>query len=121
MRAAPDLPAVLADAGRVLQVLANLVGNALRHTTTGGRVTLLAERDPKGVRFAVKDSGAGIAGEELPHLFDRFWHKRQAAQRGSGLGLPIVRGIVEAHGGTIDVRSAAGEGTWFSFTIPAAG
>jgi signal transduction histidine kinase len=120
-RTAPDLPAVRADAQRVIQVLGNLVTNALKHTPSGGRITLHAELGAAAVRFAVEDTGSGIAPEELPHLFDRFWHGRRAAQRGSGLGLPIVRGIVQAHGGAVDVSSTDGEGSRFGFTIPIAG
>jgi signal transduction histidine kinase len=119
-RAAPDIPAVCADAGRLLQVFGNLLGNALRHTASGDRITLRAERDPVGVRFAVEDTGMGITAEDLPHLFDRFWHNRRAAQKGSGLGLPIVRGIVEAHGGEVGVESTPGQGSRFTFTVPIA-
>jgi PAS domain S-box-containing protein len=115
---APDLPLVQADSGRVLQVLGNLVGNAVRYTPRGGRVRLHAQRDPAGVRFTVEDTGVGIDADELQHVFDRFWHSRRVPQRGSGLGLPIVRGIVEAHGGSVDVTSTIGEGTRFGFTIP---
>jgi PAS domain S-box-containing protein len=117
-RVSPELPSVRADAERVNQVLGNLLTNALRHTPRGGRITLRAELDAVFVRFTVEDTGSGIAEEELPHLFDRFWHRRRAAQRGGGLGLTIVRGIVEAHGGAIDVSSTVGEGSRFGFTIP---
>jgi PAS domain S-box-containing protein len=119
-RVASDLPAVRADAGRVIQVVGNLLTNALRQTPSGGRITLRAELDGAFVRFIVEDTGSGIAPEQLPHLFDRFWRERRVAQRGGGLGLPIVRGIVEAHGGAIDVSSAIGEGSRFGFTIPLA-
>jgi signal transduction histidine kinase len=119
-RAADDVPLIRADRERVVRVLGNLVANALGHTARGGRVTLHAACDPAGVRFTVEDTGVGIAADELPHVFDRFWHARAAAQRGGGLGLPIVRGIVEAHAGTVDVESAPGAGSRFSFTIPAA-
>jgi signal transduction histidine kinase len=120
-RVSPGLPPVFADAGRVVQVLGNLLTNALRYTANGGRVTLLAESsDPAGIRFAVKDTGTGIAAEDVPHVFDRFWHKRPTALRGGGLGLPIVRGIVEAHGGSVEVTSTSSEGTVISFTIPRA-
>ena len=102
-------------------MLGNLLTNALKYTPRGGRIWLSAAADPLGVRFAVEDTGAGIAAESLPHVFDRFWHGRRASRPGGGLGLPIVRGIVEAHGGTVDVRSTIGEGSWFSFTIPIAG
>ncbi|MDB4877669.1 MAG: rpfC [Gemmatimonadetes bacterium] len=118
--APPDLPDVVADPGRVVQALSNLLTNALRHTKRGGRVTLHAERESASVRFAVDDDGDGIAAEDLPHVFDRFWHKRPAAHRGDGLGLPIVRGIVDAHGGTVDVASEIGKGTRSSFTLPLA-
>ena len=110
----------MTDALRVIQVLGNLVTNALRHTPSGGRITLHAELGAAVVRFMVEDTGSGIAPEELPHLFDRFWHGRHAAQRGSGLGLPLVRGIVHAHGGAVDVSSAIGVGSRFGFTIPIA-
>jgi signal transduction histidine kinase len=102
----------------VLQVLGNLVTNAFRYTASGGCISLHAECDPAGVRFTVQDTGTGIPAEELPHVFDRFWPRRHAARGGSGLGLPIVRGIVEAHGGAVEVRSTTGEGSRFSFTIP---
>jgi PAS domain S-box-containing protein len=120
MWAAPGLPAVRADAERVLEALANLLSNALRFTEPGGRIRLHAECDPAGVRFAVEDTGAGIAADDLPHVFDRFWQKRRGGERGIGLGLAIVRGVVEAHGGELRVESMPGKGSQFSFTIPAA-
>jgi PAS domain S-box-containing protein len=115
---APELPEIRADAGRLIQVLGNLLTNALRHTPPGGRISVRAEDHVRVVRFTVEDTGTGIATEELPHLFDRFWHTRRVAHRGGGLGLTIARGIVEAHGGTLDVHSTMGEGSTFSFTIP---
>jgi signal transduction histidine kinase len=72
------------------------------------------------VLFWVADTGAGIAAEDVPHVFDRFWQARRGGRRGAGLGLPIVKGIVEAHGGRIWVESAAGRGSTFFFTMPAA-
>jgi signal transduction histidine kinase len=73
------------------------------------------------VRFAVKDNGVGIAADDLPHVFDRYWQKRRSGgEPGVGLGLAIVRGIVDAHGGHLAVESAPGEGSQFSFTIPTA-
>ena len=119
-RVAPDLPAVRADAERLEQALANLVTNALRFTAPGGRITLVAARDPEGVRFSVEDTGSGIVPEDLANLFDRFWQRRRSGQRGgTGLGLSIVRGIVEAHGGRLAVDSVPGRGSGFSFAIPA--
>lgn len=115
------IPVIRADADRLLQALANLVTNALEYTARGGRVTLGAETAEGCVRFIVDDTGTGISADDLPHVFDRYWHKRPGASRHStGLGLAITRGIVEAHGGRLQVESAAGEGTRFSFTIPTA-
>jgi K+-sensing histidine kinase KdpD len=114
----PDLK-VQADAGRLAQVLDNLLGNAGKFTPPGGRVCVRAERDPGGqVRFMVSDNGPGLAPEALARLFDRFWQARRADRRGIGLGLTICKGIVEAHGGRIWCESASGKGTKFFFTIP---
>ncbi len=119
--AAPGLPAVLADGERLLQALGNLLGNALKFTPQGGTVWLTVADAPRdtarGVRFAVRDSGPGIAGEHLPHLFDRFWQARETRRAGAGLGLAIAQGIVQAHGGVIGVDSTVGEGAEFSFTL----
>ena len=77
--------------------------------------------DPEGVRFTVADTGSGISADDLPHVFDRYWQRRRAGgERGAGLGLAIVRGIVEAHGGHLGVESAPGQGSRFSFMIPIA-
>jgi PAS domain S-box-containing protein len=119
-RTTPDLPPVRADAERVLQGLANLVTNSLRFTEAGGHITLRAEPDPTGVRFAVEDTGSGIAAEDLPHVFDSFWQRQHRSGHGSGLGLSILRGIVDAHGGQVRVESTPGKGSRFSFTLPAA-
>ncbi|HEY2065557.1 MAG TPA: PAS domain-containing sensor histidine kinase [Gemmatimonadaceae bacterium] len=115
------LPDVHADPERLLQAFGNLVTNALKFTQRGGRIILHAERDPVGVRFTVEDSGAGIAPDLLPHVFDRFWNRPPGGGvRGSGLGLAIVRGIVEAHGGSIGVESELTKGSRFSLTLPRA-
>jgi phosphoserine phosphatase RsbU/P len=121
VRTEDDLPYLLADEGRLLQVLANLVGNAVKFTPAGGRITLSAERCDEGVRFSVADTGAGIPAEHLPHVFDRFWTTRAHNPQGAGLGLAISKGIVEAHDGHIAVDSEEGAGTVFSFTIPTPG
>ncbi|HUS16156.1 MAG TPA: HAMP domain-containing sensor histidine kinase [Chloroflexia bacterium] len=121
----PDLPEVAADPQRVAQVLSNLVSNALRHTPAGGTITLEAAPDTApgapGLVFAVADTGSGIALEDLPHIFDRFWRADAARSRqggGAGLGLAIARRIVEAHGGRIGVWSTRGEGTVVRFWLP---
>jgi signal transduction histidine kinase len=121
MEAPQGLPEVWADRLRVLQVFGNLVGNAIKFTPAGGRITVGAEAAGEAVVFRVSDTGVGIAPGDLPHVFDRFWKTPQHNQMGAGLGLAITRGIVEAHGGEIRVESRPGEGTTFSFTMPVAG
>ena len=114
------LPRVLVDGDRLLQVLANLIGNALKFTPAGGRVTVRAGVDGDQLRLTVEDTGPGIAPEHLAHIFDRFWHERSTARvRGTGLGLAITKGLVEAHGGRIRVASVVGRGTTFDVTFPA--
>lgn len=119
---APELPAVEADEERILQVLENLVGNALKFTPPGGVVTVGAAPapEPGRVLFSVRDTGPGISGEHLPHVFDRFWQGHAADRRGIGLGLAICKAIVEAHGGRIWVESQAGKGATFLFTLATA-
>jgi signal transduction histidine kinase len=117
---APDLPDVWADRDRLLQVFENLVGNALKFTDPGGQITIGAAPREAELVFWVADSGCGMTADQLSHLFDRFWQARKADRRGAGLGLPIVKGIVEAHGGRIWVDSAPGRGSTFFFTLPAA-
>ncbi len=121
VEAAPHLPPVLADRARLLQVLANLVDNALRFTPEGGRITLGAAASSQGIRFWVQDTGIGIAPEHLPRLFERFYKVDPARQRrGTGLGLSIAKHIVEAHGGQIGVESTPGQGSTFWFVLPPA-
>ena len=113
---------LVADGKRVLQVLANLVGNALKFTPEGGVVDVHAQRDGDVVRFCVIDTGPGIPADEMPYLFSRFHQARDNKQKSSGLGLglSICKGLVEAHGGRIWAESAAGAGSAFNFTVPAA-
>lgn len=121
-RADGELPDVMADRERLLQIFTNLVGNATRFTPRGGTIVVSAalDTDPSFVRFVVRDTGSGISAENLPHLFDRFWQAQHSARTGAGLGLAIAKGIVESHGGRISVTSEVGVGTEFAFTIPAA-
>jgi signal transduction histidine kinase len=114
-----ELP-VLADRDRIAQVLSNLVGNALKFTPEGGSITVRVARDGAAARFSVADTGPGIPAEHLAHLFDRYWRGPGSSRAGAGLGLFIVRGLVEAHGGRVWVESAPGAGSTFSFTLPAA-
>jgi signal transduction histidine kinase len=111
-----DLPIIDVDPVRIREVLSNLVANALRHTPSGGRITVGGSLTPTSVVLTVADSGPGIDPELLPHVFDRF--VKGAGSRGSGLGLAIARGLVEAHGGTIAVRSPVGGGTTFRVELP---
>ncbi|MFI5360544.1 MAG: sensor histidine kinase [Elusimicrobiota bacterium] len=113
---------MLADRPRVLQILANLIGNALKFTPEGGIVDVQAHRDGGVVRFSVVDTGPGIAADELPNLFTRFHQTRNNDQKhkGLGLGLSICKGLVEAQSGRIWVESLPGKGSAFHFTLPAA-
>jgi PAS domain S-box-containing protein len=115
-----DVPAIWGDRDRLLQVFENLIGNAIKFTKAGGRIRAGAASGDDEVVFWVADTGCGISAESLPRVFDRFWQATRADRQGAGLGLPIARGIVEAHGGRIWVESTQGQGTTFSFTIPAA-
>jgi signal transduction histidine kinase len=120
VRAEPGLPEVHADGARVVQVVSNLVGNAVKFTPGGGSVTLGCAAGEGEVRFSVADTGPGIPPEQVPHIFGAFWQARHADRRGLGLGLSIARGLVEAHGGRIWVESEPGRGSTFVFTLPLA-
>jgi len=117
---ATELPEVWADHDRILQVLENLIGNALKFTPSSGRIVVGAGRRHGEVLFWVADTGCGIPPEGLPHVFDRFWQAKKGARHGAGLGLPITRGIIDAHGGRIWIESTLGRGTIVFFTVPEA-
>jgi PAS domain S-box-containing protein len=114
------LPDVWGDQHRILQVLENLLGNAIKFTPPHGRVTIGAAPADGKVLFWVADTGCGISAEGLLHVFDRFWREKKTARHGAGLGLPIARGIIDAHGGRIWVESTPGRGTIVFFTVPEA-
>jgi signal transduction histidine kinase len=115
----PPMPvAVSSDRERVLQVFANLIGNAIKFTPKGGQISLLACQENGEVRFTVADTGPGIPPEHLDHVFDRYWQAKSTAKLGAGLGLSIAKGIVEAHGGRIWVESPPQSGAQFNFTLP---
>jgi PAS domain S-box-containing protein len=117
---AGGLPDLLGDRDRLLQVLDNLIGNALKFTDPGGRILVSVSATDHEVMFQVADTGHGIAPDDIPRLFEPFWQAHKTDRRGAGLGLPIVKGIVEAHGGRVSVESRLGAGTTFTFTIPTA-
>ena len=112
------LPRIAFDRDRLLQVFSNLIGNAVKFTPSGGSVVVSAESAGSCVRFSVRDNGSGIAAEDLPHLFDRFYQSRKTRKGGAGLGLAIVKGIVEAHRGRVTVESEVGKGSTFIFELP---
>lgn len=118
-RCAPDLPRVEVDSVRMAHVLSNLLSNALRHTPSTGSVRVEARSEAGNLVLEVSDTGEGIAPEQVPHVFDRFYRAPgQASDTGVGLGLSIVREVVQAHGGEIGVQSSPGEGARFRITLP---
>jgi signal transduction histidine kinase len=118
LSADPSLPMISGDLSQLSRAVSNLVANAIRHTPAGGRIEVVAVEEEGRVRFAVSDTGEGIAPEYLPHIFERFAQVPGATSGGAGLGLPIARRIVEVHDGEMDVESTVGRGSTFSFTVP---
>jgi signal transduction histidine kinase len=120
-----DLPTVLADEDRMVQVFMNLVANALNYTPADGRIQITGKNDAEFVQISIMDSGIGIGSEHLPHVFDRFYRVDKSRSRenggGSGIGLTVTKSLIGAHGGTIVAESAGeGQGSTFTFTLPAA-
>jgi PAS domain S-box-containing protein len=113
----PEL-SVLCDQERIAEVLSNLVGNAIKFTPKGGAITVRGEQDGDDVCFSITDTGVGLSREQLGHVFERYWQAATTARKGTGLGLFITKGIVEAHGGRIWAESEVGLGTTFYFTLP---
>ena len=118
----PALPQVRADRGQIGRVLTNLLSNAVRHTAAGGSVRVSAHSEgADAVRFVVTDTGTGIPAEYLETIWERFAQVPGATRGGAGLGLSLVRNIVTAHGGVVNVESKEGAGSRFSFTLPTTG
>ncbi len=117
---ATDLPKVLIDIPRISQVISNLLGNAFKFTPSGGTVKISANKRSNDILVSVSDTGPGIPSEYLTRIFDRFWQTESAKNKGSGLGLSIAKGIVQAHGGRIWAESEIGKGSTFHFTVPLA-
>ena len=116
-----NLPLIQADSTRIVQVLGNLLRNAIKFTPEGGQITVGVETGDKQLTFLVRDTGAGIPSDYQERVFDRFWQASDGARaRGTGLGLSIAKGIIDAHGGRIWVTSVPGNGSTFSFTVPLA-
>ncbi|MEA4906497.1 MAG: ATP-binding protein [Anaerolineaceae bacterium] len=115
-----DLPRIYVDEGRMVQVLGNLITNALRHTPSGGEIVLSGERQADQLVLSVSDTGEGIAPEDLTFIFDRFYRadKNRHDEGSSGLGLAIVRSLVEAHGGRVEAESSPGQGTSIRICLP---
>jgi len=106
------------DRLRVAQALGNLLSNAIMFSPVGGTVTVFAEEEATAVRLSVRDEGPGVTPEALPKIFDRFWQPRKGGRVGVGLGLYIVKGIIESHGGRVGVDTQLGSGSTFYVTLP---
>jgi signal transduction histidine kinase len=117
----PSIPPITADGDRLIQVLTNLLSNALRYAPENGHVAVRVSRAGDRVRLSVEDDGPGIAPEDMSYVFERFWRGDKSRSRGSGgsgIGLAIVRQLVEMHGGTVGVESQVGHGATFWIELP---
>jgi signal transduction histidine kinase len=120
---ASPIPYVMADVDKLSQVFSNLLSNAIKYTDSGGRVSITVSRNGSGARVSVCDTGIGIASEDLPRIFTRFYQASNASRgsiKGTGLGLALVKAFVEGHNGTIAVTSKPGQGSTFTVDMPAA-
>jgi two-component system phosphate regulon sensor histidine kinase PhoR len=119
LEVAPDLPSLVGDGERLERAVVSLIDNAVKFTPSGGSVSVSASFRDDAVMVEVSDTGVGIASEDLPHVFERFY-KADRARGGTGLGLAVVKHTVEAHGGSVGVESTPGKGSTFRFSIPVA-
>ena len=117
-KAVGNLPVIDGDHHRLLQALSNLVGNAVKFTPEGGKISVVAEMKSNQVVISVEDDGRGIKPDEIDHVFDRYWHAAKKLKGGTGLGLAITKGIVDAHGGKIWVETGREKGAKISFALP---
>jgi signal transduction histidine kinase len=117
----PGISVVMGDHDRLVQVLSNLLGNAIKFTPEGGNIRLRVTQSGNEVMVSVADTGVGIDPADLQHVFDRFWRARDTTAKGAGLGLFIAFGIIEAHGGRIWAESELGVGTKVTFALPRSG
>jgi signal transduction histidine kinase len=113
-----QIPAIFGDPESLNRVFANLIGNAIKFTSRGGSIAVRAREANGVIEFSVTDTGAGIAVDDVPHVFEQFWRGRDTERHGTGLGLAVAKRIVEAHGGQIWVLSTVGAGSVFCFTVP---
>jgi signal transduction histidine kinase len=120
LHAPEELPQIAGDAARLKQVLVNLISNAIKYNRPSGRVDIILGVERQDLKVEVRDTGRGIPAEQLPQLFQKFFRgaASESEAKGTGLGLAICKGIVEAHGGSIDVESELGKGSAFTFTLP---
>ena len=116
----PTARRVPCDPERIAQALSNLIGNAIKFTPSGGRITVFAQESEREIRIGVRDTGRGVPQEALPHVFERYWQAEGTKRAGAGLGLSIVKGIVDAHGGRVWAESTPGQGSTFWFSLPCA-
>jgi signal transduction histidine kinase len=119
MAQVPSPCVVHCERDRILQVLSNLVGNAIKFSSPGGRIVVSCEIAPEEIVVSVRDTGLGIPEEHASHVFDKYWRGKRSGD-GLGLGLPIVRSIIAAHGGRVWLESAVGRGSTFYFSLPRA-
>jgi signal transduction histidine kinase len=121
MHAQDDLPELQVDPEKIGQVMSNLLSNAVKYTPDGGQIEVAVEREESGVRMLVKDSGVGIDPEDIPHLFTKFYQAKNAGKartKGTGIGLALVKAIVDGHGGKLHVESEVGKGSMFCVELP---